>query len=268
MEVNTTMQMMAEATGGFAFTGTNDLAHAIRKAVNTGATYYSLSYSPQRDRVYGEYRRIEVHLVGVPDAPAYHLAYRRGYFTSPPDRVRLTSPNLGLAETYRRVAMSHGAPEPQDILFRTSAYALPGAPDTSLTQGDILSSHSTLRPPYRRIAVHVSALPNAITFTPQPGGRRDASISFDVYVYSENGALLLTSGRELNLHLNPPDYKRIMNSVVSINFTVSVPATHAAFLRVGVEDMPTGRVGAVEISTRSVPTAPASSQPLNDAAHP
>jgi hypothetical protein len=175
--------------------------------------------------------------------------------------VPLTSSNLGLAETYRRVALSHGAPESQDILFRASAYALPGAPAPSLAQGDILASHSTLRAPYRRIAVHFSALPNAITFT-QENGQHDASVSFDVYVYSEDGTLLLTNGRELKLHLAPEVYKRIMNSVVSMDLTVSVPNAHTAFLRMGVEDLPTGRAGAIEISTRSVPVAPPASPSL------
>jgi hypothetical protein len=152
--------------------------------------------------------------------------------------------------------MSHGAPAPEDIIFRASAYALAGAPVHVLAQGDILSPHSTLKTPYRRIAVHFSALPNAITFTEQADGRRDASVSFDVYVYAEDGTLVLTNGRELKLHLTPQDYKRLMDSVVSMDLMVSVPASHAAFLRMGVEDMPTGRVGAIEISTRGLPAPP------------
>jgi len=267
MEANMTMQKMAEGTGGVAFTGTNDLADAMTKAMKAGANYYSLSYSPQHDRVDGEYRRIAVHLVGVPNAATYRLAYRRGYFTSPRDGVRLASSNLGLAETYRRVALSHGAPESQDIIFRASACALPGPPAPSLAQGDILASHSRLRAPYRRIAVHFSALPNAITFT-QENGQQDAFLSFDVYVYAEDGTLLLTNGRELKLHLTPEAYKRIMNSVVSMDLTVSVPAAHAAFLRMGVEDMPTGRAGAIEISTRSVPVAPPAPRSLEDVTQP
>lgn len=256
IEGNMTMQMMADGTGGRAFVGTNDLGDAITKATDAGANYYSLSYSPKNVYMNGEYRRIAVHLVGVPDAAQYHLSYRRSYFTSPLDSVRLSSANLGLAETYRRIAMSHGAPAPEDIIFRASAYALAGAPVHDLAQGDILSPHSSIRAPYRHIAVHFSALPNAITFTQQADGRRDASASFDVYVYAEDGALLLTNGRELKLHLTPEDYKRVMDSVVSMDLTVSVPAAHTAFLRMGVEDMPTGRVGAIEISTRGLPAPP------------
>jgi len=256
MEGNTTMQMMAEGTGGRAFTGTNDLREAITKALDAGADYYLLSYSPPNVHMNGEYRRIAVHLVGGPDAARYHLSYRRGYFTSPPDGVRFSSANLGLAETYRRTSLSHGAPAPEDIIFRASAYALGGPPQHGLAQGDILSPHSTIKAPYRRVAVHFSALPNAITFTQQADGRRDASVSFDVYIYAEDGTLLLTNGRELKLHLNPLDYKRIMDSVVSMDIVVSVPASHSAFLRMGVEDMPTGRVGAIEISTRGLPAPP------------
>jgi hypothetical protein len=41
-----------------------------------------------------------------------------------------------------------------------------------------------------------------------------------------------------------------------MDLNVSVPAAHAAFLRMGVEDMSTGRVGAIEISTRGLPAPP------------
>jgi hypothetical protein len=192
IEGNMTMQMMADDTGGRAFMGMNDLGDAITKAVDASANYYSLSYSPENVHMYGEYRRIAVHLVGVPDAAQYHLSYRRGYFTSPPDRAQKSPANLGLAETYRRVVMSHGAPAPEDIIFRASAYALAGAPLHALAQGDIPSPHSRIKASYRRVAVHFSALPNAISFTQQTDGRRDASVSFDVYVYAEDGTLLLT----------------------------------------------------------------------------
>jgi hypothetical protein len=228
----------------------------MKKIMDSDSDYYSLSYSPKNGHKDGEYRRIAIHLSGVPDAARYQLSYRRGSFTSAPERVRLSAANLGLAETYRRVAMSHGAPTPEDIVFRASAYVLAGSPVRALAQGDILSPRSVLKAPYRRVTVHFSALPNAITFTPQADGRRDASVSFDVYVYAEDGTLLLTNGRELKLHLTPQDYKRIMGSVLSMDLAVSVPSARGGFLRMGVEDMPTGRVGALEVSLRSLPAPP------------
>jgi hypothetical protein len=136
--------------------------------------------------------------------------------------MQLSSENAGLAEIYRRNSLSHGAPAPEDIIFRASAYALAGAPVPALGQGDLLSPHLTMKALYRRIAVHFSALPHGITFLQQADGRRDASVSFDVYVYADDGTLLLTNGHELKLHLTPLDYQRIMNSVVSMDLVVSV----------------------------------------------
>jgi VWFA-related protein len=255
---HTTMQAMADDTGGRAFFGTNDLSGAIAQTIDSGANYYTLAYSPGSSNVHGEYRRITVRLTDVPDAGRYSLSYRRGYYTDAPTKDVQTSnsqPSATPGATYRRVAMSHGAPAPEDIIFRVSAHPADVVTQFASAEGDQLPPGSTVKGPFRRITVRFTSLPKGITFTEKPDGRHDASVSFDVYVYAEDGTLLLTNGREIKLHLSPEQYQRVMDSVVSTELTVSVPAGQPAFLRMGVEDMPSGRFGAVEVSTRDLPAS-------------
>ena len=74
------MENIAQETGGRAFYSRNGLSDAFASAVNEGAQYYTLAYSPAEIRNDGRYRRIEVT---VPSGD-YMLAYQRGYFADKP----------------------------------------------------------------------------------------------------------------------------------------------------------------------------------------
>lgn len=123
---------------------------------------------------------------------------------------------------------------------------VPGESRPALAEGDELVAHAPAKGPYRRIAMHFTALPNAITFTQQPDVQRNASVSIDVYVHTEDGTLLLTSGRELQLRLAPKARQRIMDSVLGMKLTVSVHAGRPTFRRMGIEDTPSGHFGVIE----------------------
>lgn len=244
-----TMQSMAADTGGRAFVSTNDLSGAVAEVISSSVNYYTLAYRPTNANAHGEYRRITVHLADATNASRYNLSYWRGYYADEPAK---NTSALNPTATCRRIAMSHGAPEPQDILFRVSAHPLPDDPQSALAEGDELVKGAAIKGPFRRVEVRFTALPNGITFTQQADGRSDAAVSFDVYLYSEDGSLLLTNGRELKLHLTPAQHQGVMNSVLSTSLIVSVPVSQAVFLRMGVEDMSSGRSGVVEVFTRDL----------------
>ena len=73
---HTTMDELAEGSGGRAFYNTNGLTQAIATAVEHGANYYTLSYSPTNKKYDGRLRRIHVKVA----RGGYSLAYRRNYF--------------------------------------------------------------------------------------------------------------------------------------------------------------------------------------------
>jgi VWFA-related protein len=72
------MNNLAEATGGRAFTGTNDLSWAIDASMEDGSHYYELAYVPSNNQNDGLYRDIHV----TTEHGGLKLAYRRGYFAT------------------------------------------------------------------------------------------------------------------------------------------------------------------------------------------
>ena len=70
------MEELAKDTGGQALYNTNGLGDAMAHAINGGAHYYGLAYSPTNQKMDGKYRAIQVKLL----RGDYKLAYRRGYY--------------------------------------------------------------------------------------------------------------------------------------------------------------------------------------------
>ena len=75
-----TMLELADRTGGRAAFNTNDLARAIRRAVDDGRVTYSLAYYSTDERQDGKFRDIKVTV----DRPGADVRARKGYFALRP----------------------------------------------------------------------------------------------------------------------------------------------------------------------------------------
>lgn len=74
-----TMRLLAQRTGGKAFYGTNDLAGAIRHAMNDSRVTYVLGYYPTAVKWDGRFHEIRVKVA----APGAEVHARSGYFALP-----------------------------------------------------------------------------------------------------------------------------------------------------------------------------------------
>src|SRR5579864_1973275 len=74
---------LSEDTGGkyYYATSIGQLDEAFRKISDELRTQYLLAYYPSQRTSFSEFRRIEVKVTGVPDASAYHVRHRAGYYT-------------------------------------------------------------------------------------------------------------------------------------------------------------------------------------------
>jgi VWFA-related protein len=70
---------LADATGGKAFYGTNDVAGAARQAFDDGRYAYTLGFYPDHGQWNGKYRKLKITL----KAQAAQVRYRKGYFAYP-----------------------------------------------------------------------------------------------------------------------------------------------------------------------------------------
>ncbi len=78
---------LSEDTGGkyYYATSTAQLDDAFRKISDELRTQYLLAYYPSQRTSMSEFRRIEVKVASVPDAAAYRVRHRAGYYTSKSD---------------------------------------------------------------------------------------------------------------------------------------------------------------------------------------
>src|SRR5215831_7198213 len=107
-----TMDELAEGSGGHAFYNTNGLAAAIATAVEDGANYYTLSYSPTNKKYDGRLRRIHVKLA----RRGYSLSYRRSYFAD--DEKTFEEKAADAPFAHARGTMERGAPLAHEIVFK------------------------------------------------------------------------------------------------------------------------------------------------------
>ena len=264
-----TMDSMASDTGGRAFYNTNGLADAVGKAIDAGSNYYTLTYSPTDHNWNSEYRSIKVQLAGSYAALGLKLAYRHGYYADDPQKpVKLKHGEMPTkaaptaltpaalqdhaAEAYSRAAMSHGAPTPEDVLFKVRVLPLTGQNDDALAPGNEADPHGKMKAPYRTFAVDYVALPSEFSMMPQNDGRHTGAIEFSTFVFDADGNLLNLCDKEITLDLNPDLYKRFMSSPVRFQLKISAPVKQASFLRLMVHDVSSNRYGVVEIPTAEV----------------
>ena len=260
---HTTMDTLADSTGGRAFYNTNALSDAVSKAIDAGANYYTLSYTPTDRKEDGGYRKIEIQYAGDAASGMPQLFYRHGYYASDAtekkkNQVSASVPPQGnggpaaTAAAFQRAAMSRGAPAPQDMLFTVRVLPAATGTETAVAPGNELGAGVSPKGPFRRYDVDYVALPRTVTLTPKADGRLQGTMEFLVYVFDVDGKLLNADGRTVTLNLSANEAANFKRNASQMHLEVSVPAKVETFLRIGVRDVPSNRFGVVEMSTASV----------------
>jgi len=266
-----TMQAMADQTGGQAFYNNNDLARAVNDAVEDGSSYYTLAYSPSDNIDDGNYRNIKVTL----DRNA-NLEYRRGYYAEDANRKRPVDLNTAMPgnEASLRTAMMHGAPDSTQVTFRIAA-----APVDTPTHNDATRDNVTTpstKGPFSTISVHFLVEPSDIGFVRAGDNRFQPSIRFVVLVYSRDGVLLEGLSRLATSTFDAAQVHGMLQRGLQYPLEVDVPAKGDFYLRVGVVDRLRNRFGSLELpidAIRRLPPVPllpagATPQPENSISPP
>jgi VWFA-related protein len=261
---------LAEATGGHAFYSTNDVTAALEDATDIGGNYYSLSYSPTNQKDDGGRRGVAVRVVH----PGYKLAYRHFYFTGAfnpheqPGGAKLstaaaTSPAPTDNDTLQP-NMKHGAPMVHDLLFSAHIHA-DGGPSKATPeqmaqlaeQPAYVAAHHKDKPldpvdvqkyviDYRvtDLALKAQAAQNG-----KPSSFEFAAAAFDAESRMLNNIVNETTG---DVSASSEASK---SGIIRVRQQLDVPA-HAAWLRIGVRDKLTNRVGTLEVQLPLAPEAP------------
>ncbi len=131
---------IASSTGGHAYYGNNRISSVLEKAMETGESYYTLSYAPTNSNYDGTDRHIQVSLKGAMEH-GYRLSYRNLYYAVSDDAVQAMhkqgTPQARFiaaktADTlYANI--EHGAPMLHDLLFSVHL-AADGSPAMATTE--------------------------------------------------------------------------------------------------------------------------------------
>jgi len=259
---HSTMQQMAEATGGVAFYNTNGLKEAVEKSIENGSNYYTIAYSPANQEWKGDYRKIQLKFVhsGV------SLSYRRGYYADDPNsptrrgEFKDSTPADHAPQDPMRVAMLRGGPDPVDIIFDAQVTLASTAPEAAVANGNTPSPKAL--GPWRRYSILFGIDPHDISCPVTADAVYHCSLQSVVFAYDRDGVLLNMHNIALKADIPPARIAVFQHSGIHFRSEISVPVKGEAYLRIGVHDMTTGRVGALEVPVtdiRSSPQPPASS---------
>src|SRR5579864_3065390 len=217
MTSRTTMNDLAEKTGGKAFYNTNNLEGAVRRSLEDGSIYYTLGYYPENKTWDGKFRRIAIKVA----RPGVKLHYRAGYYAVEPQSYA----QLDQAEKTNELAkaMSLDFPASTALLFQ-AAVVLPSAATAN------------------KVLVNYAVDPHGLTFDLGTDGLQHASVDCAVIVYSAKGEPLQSLSNTMIAALKPEEYQRVQQKSFPCRQTFDLAPGEYLF-RLGVRDGHTGTLG-------------------------
>jgi VWFA-related protein len=251
------MKRLAEQTGGKAFVNSNGLAEIAGEIAGTSSEFYTLSYTPTDTKVDGRFRSIEVKVQGG----NYRLSYRRGYLAAADDL-----PGSGEAQRARAISqlaeknpgavdpllpfMDLGMPQSQQILIEALVHPAPlgdkpeaGDPKGAAAryQVDFAIDAKDLRLPVGSDGMHAGTL------------------NVSLIAYDRYGNIVSRKDHRVDLHIKPEAWAVYQNSGVQLHANIAVPKGNY-WLRTGVYDQQSRKVGTMEIPLAAVKTESAAVQ--------
>jgi VWFA-related protein len=248
------MEQLAADTGGKAIFNANDLAAATARAINNGAHYYTIVYTPTDKKLDGQYRRIEVKLT----EGKYKLAYRRGYYADDTGSQpamgsylasRPLSPNIG-AESGPKPKpdpltplMNHGMPSASQILYGVRILPAAAQPDVKAKRAGY---NTKLTGPSTRYIVDFLIDSKKIQLQTMPDGKRNGAVRVELIAYDHDGKPLNWIVQTLGLSFDPANYAAIQHSGIPAHLEIDIPNADV-YLATGIYDFSANKAGTLEI---------------------
>jgi len=232
MTSRSTMNDLAEKTGGKAYYNTNNIEGSVRRSMEDGSIYYTLGYYPENKTWDGKFRRITIKVA----RPGVKLHYRAGYYAVEPESYA----KLDQAEKNNELAkaMSLNFPASTALLFQAMV-----VPPSSATGNKVL--------------VNYAVDPRGLTFDLGNDGLQHASVDCAVIVYSPSGEPVKSLSNTMIAALKPEEYQRVQQKSFPCRQTFDLAPGEYLF-RLGVRDAHTGTVGTLNAPVTIPPPSQAS----------
>jgi VWFA-related protein len=237
-----TMEQIAEETGGRAIYNSNDLKGALASVVANGANYYTLAYTPANNKWDGRFRRIKVQLA----RSGYRLQYREGYFADGPDDS--VNDTASKSEAHFIALMAHGLPDFSQLLYKVHVHAADPQPAAG---AEAAGEVKTLKGPATRYVIEYAALTRDLKFQVTPDGLHHGAIRIAAAAFDRDGNELNAISQELELNLRPETYATFQRVGLQYKQELDLPAGEI-YLRTGIFEESTGKIGTLEISLPAI----------------
>jgi VWFA-related protein len=233
MNSHSTMNTVADQTGGKAFYNTNDLNKAIRDSMEDGSTYYTLGYYPENKNWDSRFRRISVKV----NRPGVKLHYRQGFYAIEPKIYARQDPKILALDMGSALDINN----PISTALPFQAIVLPPTAQNG-----------------NKVQINYGVDPHGIGFELKEDGLQHAAVDCGVRAYSRTGESIKLQGNTFNAALAPEQYHKVMKAIFPCNQTLDLPPGEY-LLRLAVRDTNTGLIGTANGSA-TVPAAAASTQ--------
>jgi hypothetical protein len=236
---HTTMEELADATGGKAYFNTNDVGAALNQALNDGSHFYTLTYTPPLDAKPDQFRNIAVVVKGK----GLHVSYRRGYFAAPTTNGNPTP--LNSAKTSR--AMQPMAPQSGEVLFQVEV-----SKPQDTANAKIIGAPAFENMPHGMYQLNALVDFGTVQFSPDADGKMHGVVDIATVIYDKSGKILDSRSDRANLALDNTRYQAMVQSGMKYHQIVAVPDKGDGFVRMAVHDAITDKLGTVQISMASL----------------
>ena len=271
-----TQEEMAKETGGKAFIGTNGMAEVIDDITSSSADFYTVSYVPTNQKMDGSYRKIEVKVAGG----HYNLSYRRGYpaiDASLPGSAmtiraqeleKLAAQNPGAVDPLMPF-MDLGMPQSQQILFKVlvkpigevpypeaspaapAPDAATAAPPTPPTDRTPAINPAPKKGPLTRYKVDFAIDLKDLRLSQDSDGLHKGALSLSILAYDRYGNIVSRKETQATLAIKPEVWDIYQKTGLLFQTEIPIPKGQY-WLRIGLFDLGSGKVGTLEVPLDSV----------------
>jgi VWFA-related protein len=240
-------QILAEQSGGRAFANTNALAKVMQGVVFDSADFYTLSYAPANTNMDGGYRKIHVNVQGD-----YHLSYRRGYYaldeslpgsslaTRDAELRKLAEKSAGKVDPLLPF-MSLGMPQSEQVLYKAKVQQMPRGNTPADPDRD-----------KARYSIDFAIDRNDLKFTTGADGLHNDQLNISIIAYDRYGNIIARRDHRVLLNAKPDVWQVYGEAGVQLHGEIAVPQNGNYWLRAGIYDDATHKVGTLEIPLSAV----------------
>jgi VWFA-related protein len=246
------MKRLAEETGGKAFVNTNGLSGVMAKINSESADFYTLSYTPTDAKMDGGFRNIDVKVSGG----QFNLSYRRGYFardTAMPGTAmatrdqaiqKLAAENPGAVDPLLPF-MDLGMPQSEQILYIVKIQPLAPKADPAATEQNGSKSAA------QSYTVDFSVDLKDLDLKLDSDGLHKGVLNISLIAYDRYGKIASRKDHLVALNVKPDVYAIFQQTGVQLHAEIGMPKGQY-WLRTGVYDRGSRKVGTMEVALTSV----------------